>query len=202
MNDKTAGKQREIKAVRAILEEIDVQSLSQVHDWLAQQAKQHGLCWLLAHAYDGVIWGRLDDDRLVTSHDAAQGNPQAEAVCPPLRDKTLQQARLFGETSELLLWRDGDRVWNARLIRDLTAGETSDKTPAWEEAIDEEHLLWGTTPTALAEGFTLWAHGAQGLRHAVPYPSGEEPPKLQVRHYLARTDHTYIECSRLRGLDV
>lgn len=206
MNDKSFEKQRVIKPVRAILEEIDVQGLSQVHDWLIRHAKQHGLRWLLAHADDGVIWGRMDGDRLVTSHDAARGNSQAETVCPPLRDKTLQQARLFGDDAEVLLWRDGDGTMRARLIRDVSDGEASGRAvDRWEEAIDEVHLLWGMgQPDQLAEGFSLWTHGAEGLRHAVPVTAAganPTPPQLQVRHYLARTDHTYIECSRLRGLN-
>lgn len=203
MNDKSAEKYRVIKHVRATLEKIDAQGLSQIHDWLTQQAKQHGLRWLLAQADDGVIWGKLDDsDRLVTSHDAAQGNPQAEAICPPLRDQTLQQARLFGENAELLLWRNGDGMMRARLIRDLSDGEES-AMDQWEEAIDEVHLLWGMgkPPVPLTKGFSLWTHGAEGLRHAVPVTAGEKPPELQVRHYLARADHAYIEYSRLRGLD-
>ncbi len=207
MNDQSAETQRVIKQVRTTLKKIDAKNLNPIHDWLAQQAKQHGLRWLLAQADDGVIWGRMDGERLVTSHDAARGNPQAQAVCPPLRDKTLQQARLFCECAELLLWRDGDGTMRARLIRDVSEGETSGQTAdQWEQAIDEVHLLWGMDkpPEPLAEGFSLWAHGAEGLRHAVPVTAAganPTPPQFQVRHYLARTDHTYIECSRLRGLD-
>ena len=80
--------------------------------WLAREASQHRLSTLLAHADDGVIWGRVDKGVLQTSHSAF---PQ---VSPPLRALTLQQARLFGPDAELLVWRDGEGNWQARLLRD------------------------------------------------------------------------------------
>lgn len=67
--------------------------------WLTEQAQHHGLHFLLAHADDGVIWGRVDNDGLHTSHRIAAQSPQLRAV-------TLQQCRLFGPAGELLVWRD------------------------------------------------------------------------------------------------
>jgi len=56
-------------------------------DWIVAQARKFGLRYLLAHADDGVIWGRIDDDGLHISHDIA---PASAAVS---RASTLQQAR-------------------------------------------------------------------------------------------------------------
>lgn len=195
--------------VSSYLEPIETGKLSGVEDWLNQQAISHQLHWLLVHAYDGVIWGKFDPTRskLITSYEAAQEHKAAEDVCPPLDDDTLLQARLFSEQGELLLWRDGDGLFQARLIRDVVSSENAKNEADWIEVIDETYLLWGTSnpkPELLGNGtFSFWNHGEEGLRHAVPLTAkGEkpQPPRLKVRHYLARADHTYIECSRLFSL--
>jgi CRISPR-associated protein (TIGR03984 family) len=174
-----------------------------LRSWLQEQAKEHNLTYLLAHADDGVIWGVIQSDgTLKTSHEAAQGNAKAEAVCPPLRLLTLQQARLFGKDAELLLWRDGDNVFHARLIEDAKGGGTAD----WKEAYDEAQLLWGTQKAKdveLTHGFTLLEDGAQGLRHAVPLTPDMTKQRVQliVRHYLADEDFARVAVSRLVALE-
>jgi CRISPR-associated protein (TIGR03984 family) len=190
---------RQIQARAATLERPQAGEISDPSEWLQQQAAAGGFCWLLAHADDGVIWGRLDDGRLLTSHDAALGDAEAAGVCPPLRASTLQQARVFGSAGELLLWRDGEGGWNARIIRDGGAGDLAQ----WKEAFDEPQLLWGTHGRQLLQGFTFLEHGAEGLRHAVPLalPLGETgattPPRLVVRHYLDDVPFAQIAASRL-----
>src|SRR5947209_17352687 len=73
--------------------------------WLSQQMQLHELKYLLAHADDGVIRGRLDSDGLITSRVVA---PE---YSPPLRTETLQTARVFAPTGELLIWRDEAGQW-------------------------------------------------------------------------------------------
>lgn len=188
---------REIIQHPAVVELITVEAISDVKDWLQKHGAQYDLKWLLAHADDGVIWGELRNKQLITSDSVA---PE---VSPPLRTETLQQARLFAEHAELLLWRDGDNQWHARLIRDAVEGEN----PTFTEAIDEPQLLWGTHGEH-RNGFTLLRDGAQGLRHAVPMelPLGEnnktEPPRLWIRHYLQddQNGFTRIVASRLLDL--
>ncbi|HMX29363.1 MAG TPA: CRISPR-associated protein Csx19, partial [Blastocatellia bacterium] len=159
---------RKIESCLAQLKEITVPPTGpdNLHTWLQEEAKEHELEYLLAHADDGVIWGKVESNgTLITSGEAAKGNPIAECICPPLRLRTLQQARLFGKDAELLLWRDGDNVFHARLIADNESGAD------WLEAYDEAQLLWGTQKAKngdLPHGFTLLEDGAQGLRHAVP----------------------------------
>lgn len=138
---------------------------------LSDQAKSHGMRWLLAHADDGVIWGEFRDDELHLSSDPFPG------VSPPLRAETLQQARLFGPRSELLLWRD-DVICRGRLIQDC-AGEPC-------EYYDEAHLLWGNKAEREKDGFVLLRQGKEGLRHAPPVSLADRlPVRLKVRHYLA-----------------
>ncbi len=188
---------REIKSHPAVVEIITVGSISDMKDWLQARAIQYNLRWLLAHADDGVIWGELRNRQLVTSDSVA---PE---VSPPLRTETLQQARLFAEHAELLLWRDGDNQWHARLIRDAVEGET----PVFTDAIDEPYLLWGTHGEHRSS-FTLLRDGAQGLRHAVPMElllgknNETDPPCLWVRHYLQedQSGFTHIVLSRLLDL--
>lgn len=179
--------------------------LDNVGAWLAEQGATHKLGWLLAHADDGVIWGRIDGQRLITSHDAARGHAGAEPVCRPLRSATLRQARLFGPAGELLLWRDGENGWHARVIQDGAAGESA----TWERAFDEEHLLWGTRATPIEDRFTLIEHAAEGLRHALPMPvtfpigraaNQAEQPRLLIRHYLDRHGPARVVASRLVDL--
>jgi CRISPR-associated protein (TIGR03984 family) len=181
----------------AVLEPIDTNNLIDVRDWLQTQATTFDLRWLLAHADDGLIWGENRSGHLVTSDSVA---PQ---VSPPLQAVTLQQARLFSAKAELLLWRDGDNQWRARLIRQPHAGET----PAVTETIDEPQILWGTDAQGLPNNFTLMSDGAQGLRHAVPFivtgqVDGSRPLRLCVRHYLDEDDtgFTRIVASRLVNL--
>lgn len=194
---------REIQPHPAVVEPITTDDITDVQQWLQTQAATYSLVWLLAHADDGVIWGRIENGQLLTSHDAAQNDDEAKKVCPPLLIKTLQQARLFAAHGELLLWRDGDNVWNARLIRDAKNGESID----WDEAFDEPQMLWGTHGKHLSFNFTLLEDGAQGgLRHAVPcaLPLGTDhkttPPCLRVRHYINKDGFTRIVASRLVDL--
>ncbi len=196
---------RIIQSHSARAEAVPIKKIQDVHAWLVEQADAYKLKWLLAHADDGVIWGRIDGKQLITSHEAAKKNTVAEKACPELRVETLQQARLFTDHAELLLWRNGDNTWHARLIRDAQAEEKVN----WDESFDEPQLLWGTDGTTLLHDFTLWEDGAQGLRHAVPvarqFTLDEEgqpmPPRLRVRHYLAKEDFARVVASRLVGFD-
>lgn len=188
-----------------------------VRGWLQMRGadyKQHGLHWLLAHADDGIIWGRLDDGTLVTSRDAAEafpdegdGKPEtlreiALTAFPALDGRTLQQARLFGQGGELLLWRN-DGGFRARVIHDVEEDEDHD----WREGFDEPQMLWGTYSNALPRNFRLYRQGAEGLRHAVPFvPEAllqeDIAPRLMVRHYLSKNGFARVVASRLVGFEL
>ncbi len=209
--------QRKINSKPAVSQPIETfAGIEEIKAWLAAQAKAYQMtapCYLLAHANDGVIWGRLGEDgRLLTSHDALCDTEvsdkwdvsrvkTAKANLPSLRIETLQQARLFNKQVELYVWRDGDGEWHGRLLANAPAEETAD----WSEFFDEPQLLWGTHGTHLAHGFTLLEDGAQGLYHAVPVKlklnakesGATPPPQLNVRHYLSREGVTQVAVSRL-----
>lgn len=174
----------------------DIKLGDDVQAWLLKQAKAYRLTTLLAHADDGVIWGKVTDDVLVTSHDVFGDSPS-----PELRAKTLQQARLFGEKAELLLWR-ATGGWQARLVEDA---------PDTGEHYDQPQLLWGNRYVNSRAGFTLVEEGRQGLRHAPPVyvPKAEfdderHPLCLWVRHYLttdSKTGVVDVGLSRLVKVD-
>jgi CRISPR-associated protein (TIGR03984 family) len=161
--------------------------------WFQEQASVGDGAWFLAHADDGVIWGQVREGRLFTSDSVF---PQ---VSPPLRAVTLQQARLFGQSAEVRIWRDGAEFKACRL-QDFQDEEA--------EAFDEMHILWGTQAEARTQGFTLVADGRQGLRHAVPLEVEDaafvrgRPLRLLVRHYLTYEDNGrgHIAQSRLVAL--
>lgn len=221
-----SDKIREIKNCPALVEnsppvELLNNGAQQATEWFTEQAnalaaKVGAADWyLLAHADDGVIWGRVASGNLTTSdkaindkHATLSPNDTARAeveaalkTCAPLRGETLQQARLFCESAELFVWRDGDNRFHARLIRDRRDNEQS----VWDECFDERQMLWGTDDTPLPHDFTLWSDGAQGLRHAMPLPPAinaqgkAAPPRLIVRHYISMKGFARVEASRLVG---
>lgn len=186
---------REIQNNEIFIELIQISDLGEAHDWLQTKTIEHNLRWLLAHADDGVLWGENRNDQLITSDSVAPD------ISPPLRTVTLQQARLFSPDAELLLWRDGDNAWQARLMRLPQNSEP----PTYRESIDEHQMLWGTNMQSLEKDFTLLSDGVQGLRHVVPLAvkqpakKDERPLRLKVRHYLEEdeTGFTRIAASRL-----
>jgi len=163
---------------------VDAGFIAKPKEWLSDWAKKHTLTTLLAHADDGVIWGRMDEEQLILSGKAFPD------VSPSLRAITLQQVRLFGPSAELLVWRDGDGAWHGRLLDD-------DGMDAQGWYFDESQLQWGDHQEGKeARGFTLVADGQEGLRHAVPLPAaripfgknGYHPLRLGIRHYLERDE--------------
>jgi len=164
---------------------VDAESFERdLRGWLMKQADNLPVTTLLAHTDDGVIWGAVVNGQLALSGDAF---PE---MLPPLRAKTLQQARLFGPQVELLIWRDGDGQWQARLIDD----RGGDRVGYY---FDEEQLQWGDHAEDEKNGFTRVAEGQQGLRHVVPLtraaldfdPPGQlrerrHPLRLRVRQYV------------------
>ncbi|HKJ38881.1 MAG TPA: CRISPR-associated protein Csx19 [Anaerolineales bacterium] len=142
--------------------------------WLEDNASD-SRNFLLAFAYDGVIWGK-HDDQLKTSS--------------PLNEDTLQQAFLFGDTDELRLFRGEEGEWKACLTTDTNVDR--------EDMIEEYQLLWGTE--ALSEqtipGFTqVRDRVQQAMEHALPLDLNglnldEEGPRLLVRHFIDYDNET------------
>ena len=168
-------------------------ALADLPGWMLQQGRAHKLDWLLAHADDGVIWGRIDAAGL---HTSSESSPD---VSPLLRAVTLQQGRLFGEGGELLLWQSGDG-WKARLLADGVLGD---------DYFDEDQIVWGDSAEPAPDGFTRLREGVQGNVHVVPLrvdSSAAERRRIRlcVRHYLDYNEdgEARIAASRLLALVV
>jgi len=158
-----------------------------LQDWLKQRVKNYHLHYLLAHAEDGVIWGRFDTNSgsVITAREVFP-----ECKFPELRLNTLQQCRVFGKAGEVLLWKTNGK-WRSRLILETKVSELMAKKQIG--LIPESHLLWGTQGKENPEcGFTLLSDGSQGLKHAVPMTGInfdkddkklKRPVKLEVHHY-------------------
>lgn len=186
------------KPARAVPVELSEADVRDPAAWLRGRAQAHALRWLLAFSDDGVTWGRLEGDRLITSSEAASQDSEAARLCPPIRATVLREARLFGPAAELLLWRDGDGYWYARLIEDTP----EDEPGTWEEAIEEPRLLLGQPDRPLAHGFTLLSTGGRGLKQVVPVAvaRGAPLPRLHVRQYVAPTGLARVVAARLVDL--
>ncbi|HEY9612496.1 type III-D CRISPR-associated protein Csx19 [Allocoleopsis sp.] len=158
--------------------------------WLEEQASNWKLNYLLAHAEDGLIWGRFDNDRLTTAEKVFHKS-DFKVEFPSLRLLTLQQCRVFGQNGEVLLWRTGEKL-RSRLVQD---NPDTDNIP-------ERQILWGTQKEngkngedGEKNGFTLLSDGSQGLKYAVPISVKEDyfsknkqklhrPVRLLVHHYI------------------
>jgi CRISPR-associated protein (TIGR03984 family) len=155
--------------------------------WLEQQAAD-GMT-LLAHAEDGVIWGRVENHRIILPALEQRWQPQ-------LRKETLQMARLFDRQRETFLWRVGEGRWRARTISD-DSGEGC-------LHYDEAQILWGTRVEATDNGFSRVAEGEQGLRHTLPLELSVEdwgdahPLRLGVRHYLVEDGEGWLRVEQSR----
>jgi hypothetical protein len=85
--------------------------------WLEEQARNGKLNYLLAHAEDGVIWGRFDNNQLTTAEKVFH-QPKFKVDFPSLRLLTLQQCRVFGQNGEVLLWQTGEKL-RSRLVKSI-----------------------------------------------------------------------------------
>ncbi len=190
---------REIKNISVTITPLEVDETFETSpaDWLAARVQEYDPGYLLAHADDGVIWGRVEGQQLRL---ASEFFP---AVSPPLRAISLQQARLFGPGAELMVWR-GAEGWQARLVRD-EAGQG-------RRYYDEAQVLWGNAPQGEPQaGFTLVADGEMGHCHAVPlavdkqmFKETHRPLRLAARHYLEKDEASgllRVTLSRLLNLN-
>lgn len=191
------------------------ESDAEVEKWLTAQMDEERQ-FLLAHADDGVIWGKWVNGALRTSHEIAPD------ISPQLRGKTLQQAFVFGPKSEIRLFRDELGEWTVREITDPAS--TNDYIIEWQ-------ILWGDTvvkgeapekdkkvdPVLQKEFTHVRYKKQQGLDQILPLeispdqlnnlaeqPSGTRP-RLRVHHFIEYDDCTgegRIGLSRLVVLDM
>lgn len=171
--------------------------------WLVQQAA--GLAsatqsvFMLIHADDGVIWGRIAQGQLL--------KPDASDWTPPLRPLTVQQCRLFGDLGELFIWREAEGSWRGRKLLDDSAQAKN------YQLIEEKQMLVGTRvynpaqdktgfppPPLLPSAFTALIDVSTGMRQIVPCAVVQLPVRLTVLHYLSEDEdgQALIKCSRLK----
>lgn len=172
---------REIKQTSAYCAVADAQP----SDPIAGMVQQLGgaSAYVLAHAWDGVTWGRIQNGQLT----------------PSIPLETLQELRVFNDSVEGLLWREG-AGWRVRWLGEaLPTG--ADGASHYDECIDEGYLLWGTEAKEADNGFSELRDGAQGLCHVVPLALDKLnlPLRLIVRHYLKADDdgQVVVDLSRL-----
>lgn len=188
--------------------------MNNLTDWLEAQPIPGATGWLLAHAEDGVIWGKLVGGKLKLAF-------QVNQLATQLRSETLIEARLFSENTEIHLWRTGDG-WRACRIEDQDgAGDSFDESHRlWGVRIDTNmaHRLWGERSNGKQDGFTLLHEPGVGITHTVPLEIEERafaristgydtyrPLVLTCRHYLAYDEETgeaKIAATRLVNLHV
>lgn len=176
--------------------EIQFSHNDNLKKWLTEYNLTYNLTYLLAHADDGVIWGRFDNGKLTTAEKIFYPC-DFNLYFPELRPLTLQQCRIFGLNGEVLLWRISDKKFRWRFIGNPE-----------EDKISESQILWGTNGIK-KDNFTLLWDGSQGLKHAVPFIDIElkgdrlvQPVRLVVHHYITYDVEgvARIYCSRLVNL--
>ncbi|VXD25829.1 conserved hypothetical protein [Planktothrix serta PCC 8927] len=162
---------------------------SNLKGWLEEKAKDYHLQYLLAHADDGVIWGRFETDgTLITQTEPQDLFPQNNFA--KLRWLTLQQCRIFSKTSEIMLWKVNGQPQSRLIIE-----------PEGTDSICESQILWGTHGQKDEEnGFTLLWDGQQGLRHAVPFTDIELESDHKLKNRVRLEVHHYIDDDNSSGV--
>lgn len=141
-----------------------------------------GLRYALAHCDDGVVWGRRQEN------EQWAWSSGIVAASPAIRLQTLQQARLFGPQTEVLIWRDG-AGWRARAIVEVE-GEGEGRE---SECLSESYLLWGGPPGDASGDFLPLLEAGHGFQHAPPAEIARAG-RVAVRHYV---DFDSNGCARI-----
>jgi CRISPR-associated protein (TIGR03984 family) len=198
---------RVLKPIQISLKPLELEptvSFNPTKAWLKTQIETYPeaeFCWLLAHADDGVIWGRREENGEFSLSGDSDHFPD---FSPPLRAGTLQQLRLFGPGGELYVWRVQAGSFSGRWLFETEAADTTRTTSKY---FDEWQILWGdrlASDNPYRGSYTLVEEG-QGVRHAIPLEkvskakfgldaARHRPLRLQVRHYL---DYDHIGQARI-----
>ncbi len=139
--------------------------------------------WALAHCDDGVTWGRHHSDAGIWRL-GSQAVPQ---VSPPIRRRSLQQLRIFGEAGEVLIWSD-DGGFRGRLLRetDPPAGRSDEADPL--RPYDESRILRGDHILTLCDHAFTHVADVAGTEQVLPLVVSRDDlrarrVRLSVSHY-------------------
>jgi CRISPR-associated protein (TIGR03984 family) len=169
---------------------------AKVVEWITEQMQKEDR-FLLAHADDGVIWGKSKDGEFQTGRKAAQHSAWSANISPELDGITLQQAFLFNAKNEIRLFRDELGNWQARQISSIEQdGKLSD------DMIEESQILWGNDyhkdfPIQL-DGFTHVRDKTQeGLDQILPIEINKD--EIQARKCARLKLHHFVVCDEETG---
>lgn len=124
---------------------------------------------LLGQAFDGVIWGQIQEGQLALAKDYL---PDVGAL---LRHDTLLNLRLFNPEQELRIWRTEAGLQVCR-VREAPTGQP------YANYQDRVYQLIQQPEISPAPAPFIMLRGLAGQRHA---PPGQPVPRwLRVRHYL------------------
>lgn len=169
------------------IELLDSEACERYVSWLLGEESAadgaDGLAWALAHCDDGVTWGRYD----VEGNTWVVGSDVAPGVSPPIRSQALQELRLFGERSEILIWRT-DAGFRGRVLRETEPATDRSDASNPVRLLDEPRVIRGAFVVArCGHGFTHIGDAA-GAEQVLPLAVNNEllraaQVRLHVRHY-------------------
>lgn len=199
----SAAKTKDIQVAGCTISELDNSECGRILAWLVDDTLTSpwadGIAWALGHFDGGVTWGRWEPEAAswVSSHAVA---PE---VSPAIRQETLQELRLFGAQSEVLIWRTPTGL-RGRIVTDgPTHGRAEPMAP-----VDETRVLRGDrAERAFGNGFTV-VSDATGARQVLPIRVTDQQLRsneirLLVRHYFQQdigTGEVRIALTRLVAL--
>lgn len=170
-----------------------VPSATAPRSWLEAQAAAAGLQWLLAYTTDGILWGLIDEGKLLVANDTGMFDLPGRS----LQWDRIQQLRLFGEAGELTVWHGpvignlGQAAcWQASLLTEQQDAQASDAL------YDEEFLLWGWGNEQRGP-FVRLVEGQQGIVHHPPVKRAIEErcrARIRVRQHLQIDQKTGMWC--------
>ncbi len=129
-------------------------------DWLA-----------ILQCSDAYVWGIWRDEKWVWASDEC-----SEVRAP--RKITLQEARIFSPTHELMIWRDGefyDESFAGRMLSDAP-----DETSKWKP-IDMEHEFWTQENINTSSSINSFIERTSNGGQVVITPPGKA---LRIRQYI------------------
>ncbi len=145
--------------------------------------------YALFHGDDGVAWGRRNKD----GGGWQRGSDHFPEVSPEIREKTLQELRLFGGSGEIMIWRTEKGLRGRKLFDEKKDADLPDAG----KPLDEFRILRGEHFRENRADFTHIATPG-GAEQAVPVKLRQADEailkeyklRLQVRHYFEADENT------------